>query len=224
MALVGVIVGYAVAAGGGLSASTAPAPAPTVAADPAPTPARPPAPEAGDVEKVDPKVDHIRGNKKAPISVIEYSDFECPFCTRHHATMQALVDDADYKDKANWVYRHFPLGFHPNAQKAAEASECAGDQDKFWEYTDTVFDGNGVERAKLTAYAEKVSLNMDKFEDCLDSGKYEQKVKDQMAAGSAGGVRGTPGNIVINNKTGEAKLVSGAQGVDAFKAAIDSLL
>ena len=89
----------------------------------------------GTVVPVDPENDHIRGDKDAPYSIIEYSDFECPFCARHWPTMkQILADDLE----VNWVYRHFPLAFHPQAQPAAEASECAAEQGKFWEYADVL--------------------------------------------------------------------------------------
>ncbi|MDD5469853.1 MAG: DsbA family protein [Candidatus Peribacteraceae bacterium] len=92
---------------------------------------------AQNVTSVDPSADYIRGDKGATYSLIEYSDFECPFCARHHPTMQQFIAD---EPDVNWVYRHFPLGFHPNAQRAAEASECAGEQGKFWEYADLLYE------------------------------------------------------------------------------------
>ena len=229
MALVGVIVGYGIAMGTGVTSAPAPSQPAQVAQQPTnPTPSKPPAPPpAGDVKPVDPKIDHIRGNPKAIISIIEYSDYECPFCARHHPTMQQLVDD--YGDDVNWVYRHFPLGFHKNAQITAEAAECAnelGGNDAFWTYTDMLFEKGVANKTRddFIAYAGDMNLDTDKFTECLDSGKYTQHVKDDMASGSAGGVSGTPGNIVYNNKTKEAKLVSGAQPVSAFKAIIDPML
>ena len=92
---------------------------------------------AGDVTPVDPEADHIRGDKDAAFTIIEYSDFECPFCSRHHPTLKQLIED---EPDVNWVYRHFPLGFHASAQRAAEASECANEQGKFWEYTDMIYE------------------------------------------------------------------------------------
>lgn len=228
MVLLGVIVGYGIAMSNGGTAGNAQPSAQVAKNQPSPTPSQPPAaPEAGDVVPVDPKVDHIRGNPKAKISVIEYSDFECPFCARHHPTMQQLVDD--YGDDVNWVYRHFPLGFHKLAQITAEGAECAnelGGNDAFWEYTDALFEKGVPNKTKddFIAYAVDIGLDKAKFTDCLDSGKYTQHVKDDMAGGSAGGVSGTPGNIVYNNKTKEAKLVSGAQPISAFKAIIDPML
>ena len=217
MVLIGVVFGYAVATGSpGLKpAQEAEKPEP-VAEKPAP---KPKAPEAKVVDPVDPKVDRIKGDPDATISVIEYSDFECPFCARHHPTMEKVVEELD---DVNWVYRHYPLGFHANAQKASEASECAGDQDKFWEYADILFE-KGPNKADLVPHAEELGLDVAEFQDCLDSDKYAQKVKDQMAAGSKAGVSGTPGNIVYNNKTKESRLVSGAQQFPAFEAAIEEL-
>lgn len=217
MALIGVIAGYVIASASGPgSVANNPTPvAPTPAAPSAPAPA----PTADNVPKVDPDVDNIRGDKGATISVIEYSDFECPFCKRHHATMLQLIDEID---DVNWVYRHYPLQSHPNAQGAAEASECAGDQGKFWEFSDLLF-ANGVTADKYGQYAQELGLNMTQFNDCYNSSKYADKVSEQMAGGSANGVRGTPGNIVINNKTGKTQIVSGAQPISAFKAAIEAL-
>ena len=221
MVLIGVIVGYGIAMGGGTPAPAAPT-AKVVPSAPTPAPTPAPAPTAKDVEKVDPKRDHIRGDPNAEISVIEYSDYECPFCVRHHPTMQELIDT---NDDVNWVYRHFPLSFHPNAAVTSEGSECVaelGGNDAFWTYTDLVFE-RGAKKENLADYAKESGVDVDKFQDCLDSGKYTQFVKDQMAGGSKGGVTGTPGNIVINNKTGDTRLVSGAQPVSAFQAAVDEV-
>lgn len=203
---------------------------PTPSANQPQVPSQAPQPEqAGPVKAVDPKVDHIRGDKNAKVFVIEYSDFECPFCIRHHPTMQKLVDE--YKGKVAWVYRHFPLSFHQNAQKEAEASECAnelGGNDAFWKFADKIFErtkGNGTGFAldQLAPLAKEIGLDEGKFKTCLDSGKYAQKVQDDMAAGSTAGVNGTPGNIVWT-KDGKSQLVSGAVPLEALKAVIDPLL
>lgn len=194
---------------------------------PVPQPAEPSAP----LPPIDPQNDHIRGDlAKAKVAVIEYSDFECPFCKRHHPTMQQVMDS--YKGDVVWVYRHFPLGFHANAQKEAEASECAnelGGNDAFWKYADTVFDrtaagGDGFPLENLAPLAKEIGLNEDKFKSCLDSGKYAQHVRDEMDAGAAAGVQGTPGNFVLNLKTKESVEISGAQPFSAFKSEIDAAL
>lgn len=210
----------------GIFSGVSPA-APQVAVNPTvPVPPSPPtvAPEeaVGDVPAVDRNTDHIRGNVNAEISVIEYSDFECPFCIRHHPTMKQVMEK--YGDKVNWVYRHFPLAFHPKAEPAALASECIaelGGNDAFWKFTDAVFEQNNYD---YPAIARSLGVNEVGFKTCFDSARHKQKIQDQMAGGSAAGVNGTPGTIVLRNASGEAKLVSGAVPLASFEAAIDGFL
>lgn len=163
------------------------------------------------------KNDHIRGNFDSPITLVEFSCFECPFSARHNPTLIKILDD--YKGKVRLVYKHFPLGFHPNAQKAAEASECADEQGKFWEYHDKLFEnfqlGYSIENFKQ--WAKDLGLNSGKFNDCLDSGKFAQKVQADFQEGSAKGVNGTPATFI------NGQLVSGALPFDSFKQTIDSL-
>lgn len=195
-----------------------------LAAAEAPAPAAP----RGDIPSVTNK-DHIRGDANAPVTIIEYSDFECPFCKRHHPTMLQVMDA--YKGKVKWVYRHFPLSFHQNAQKEAEASECAaelGGNNAFWSFTDKIFErtaagGTGFPLPGLPGLAAEVGVNQKKFEDCLNSGKYAQYVIDQMNAGGAAGVDGTPGSFIIG-RSGQPQLVKGAVPFDSLKAAIDAAL
>lgn len=163
--------------------------------------------------------DHVKGGQNAKVTLIEYSDFQCPFCARHYDTMNKIAKD--YGDKVRIVYRHFPLSFHPEAQKAAEASECAGEQGKFWQMHDAIFEANlagemSVEKWKEKA--KKLGLNTKQFNDCLDSGKYVEKINQQMASGSAAGVEGTPATFV------NGELVSGALPYEQFKQIIDSYL
>lgn len=175
--------------------------------------------------------DHIRGNKDAKISLIEYSDFECPFCKAFHPTANRIVDE--YNGEVNWVYRHFPLDFHdPLAIQEAVAAECAnelGGNDKFWEMTDLLFErtssnGRGLDANNLPEFAAEIGLDRDSFAECLESRKYESHVAQDIEEGSAAGVTGTPGNIIINNETGETMLVEGAQPFDSFKPIIDQML
>lgn len=220
MGLIGVIVGYMLGSGSGAMPSPA---APTPPSVPS-APSAPEAPPAGDVKPVDPEVDHIRGNPKAKLSLIEYSDFECPFSSRHHPTMQQAIDTNP--DDLNWVYRHYPLPFHPNAQKAAEAAECAADvggNDEFWSMTDMIME-KGADTAQFASYAEAIGLNEAKFTECLNSGKFASRVASDMTEGSAAGVNGTPGTIILNNKTKDSRVVSGAQPFSAFQAIIDEML
>jgi len=224
MALVGIIVGYGVATAGGSSAKPLPAAAPTPQAAPQAAQPTPEAPTAQSVVAPDSKNDHIKGSLKAEISLIEYSDFECPFCQRHHPTMQQALDE--YDGTVNWVYRHYPLNFHPNAMPAALASECAaeiGGNDSFWSFSDLVFT-KGSDPSNYPAYISEIGLDATAFQSCLTSGKYEDKVNAQLAEGSNSGVRGTPGTIVYNNKTKESRYISGAQPYANIKAAIDEIL
>ncbi len=174
------------------------------------------------VPPVDPETDHIRGNPDAKVSIIEYSDYECPFCKRHHPTMVQLLKD--YPNDVNWVYRHYPLSFHPNAQPAAEAAECVaeiGGNDKFWEFSDKLM---GSESYDYAAIVKELGLSEQKFTECFSSGKHKQFIADQMNAGATAGVSGTPGNFVLNNETQESQFLSGAYPVTNFKSMIDAIL
>jgi len=231
--LVGLVAGYAVGSRRSSGSLATGNPSPQVAAAPAaPVPPAPPEPTSSDkLPAIDAKTDHIRGDlKKATVAVVEYSDFECPFCKRHHPTMKQVMDT--YKDDVVWVYRHFPLSFHANAQKEDEASNCAaelGGNDAFWKYTDAIFErttsnGTGFPLENLVPLAKELGLNEAKFKTCLDSGKYAKHVTDDMNAGAAAGVQGTPGNFVVNLKTGENRVVSGAVPFSSFKSVIDGML
>lgn len=173
--------------------------------------------------------DWYRGNKNAKVVMVEYSDLECPFCIRFHPTMQQVMKE--YGDKVKWVYRHYPLSFHANAQKEAEAAECAGKlggNESFWKYADAIFsrtsgNGTGFALDKLVPLAKELGLNESSFKQCLDSGEMAQKVKDQMAKGSEEGVTGTPGTIIIDAK-GDTQLVPGALPFDQIKPMIDKAL
>jgi protein-disulfide isomerase len=237
MGLVGVIVGFGIAQmnvlGKSAEANTvqpiAQAPvaptAPTAAVAQAPQPSgKPPAP-------VDAQTDRIRGDlSKAKVALIEYSDFECPFCKRHFPTMQQVV--STYGDKVALVYRDFPLSFHQNAHKEAEAGKCIfelGGNDAFWKYHDYVFtnttsNGTGFALDQLPVAAKQAGVDAAKFQTCLDSGKYVKAVDDQEAEGQSAGVSGTPGNFVVDLATQKSTTISGAYPFSAFQAAIDPLV
>lgn len=174
--------------------------------------------------------DHVRGNRNARIALIEYSDLECPYCQRFHPTAKQAVDT--YKDKIFWVYRHFPLSFHANAQKESEASECVyelGGDDAFWKYIDAIYErttanGTGFALDKLGPLAAEVGVDQAKFQTCLDEGKYTKYIQDDMNAGSKAGINGTPGNILLDTKTGKTKMIPGAVPFDQLKTSIDELL
>ncbi|HEX5512844.1 MAG TPA: thioredoxin domain-containing protein [Gammaproteobacteria bacterium] len=174
--------------------------------------------------------DHVYGSPNAPVTLIEYSDFECPFCKRFHTTAKQLVDSSN--GQVNWVYRHFPLASHnPGAQKQAEAAECAaalGGNDAFWRYTDAIYErtrsgGKGFPLANLTPLAVEIGLDKVKFQTCVDSGRFAQKVQQQMAAGERAGISGTPGNILYHRASGEAIALHGAQPLERFQQAVQVL-
>ena len=165
--------------------------------------------------------DHIRGNVEAPVTIVEYSDFECPFCRTFHPTVQQIL--ADYPDQVRWVYRHFPLDdIHPDARPAAEASECVAEQggnDNFWQFADGLFDNQS--RLGENLYKELVGnlgLNVSQFEECLVSRKYQDRVETDLTEGADLGVRGTPGSFV----NGEP--VSGAVPYQTLKGAVERAL
>ena len=162
--------------------------------------------------------DHVRGDlKKADVIIVEYSDFECPFCSRHHPTMLQIAEE--YGDKVAWVYRHFPLSFHPEATPAALASECASEQGKFWEYADELFANQTLLSADYYGQlAGELGLNQNKFDECLSSKKYQAVVDAQTSSGAAAGVNGTPATFI------NGQLVSGAVPFASLKTIIDAEL
>lgn len=231
MLLTGLIVGYVASsvvsyAPVGAGTQVAAQPTPSAPTPSAPTPAAPAAPS--DVPAVTDR-DYVRGDADAEITVIEYSDFECPFCKRHHPTMEKLV--TEYDGKVNWVYRHFPLSFHPNAMPAAIAAECAGKvggNDAFWKYADELIKTDTYDYA---AMATTVGLDAAKFKACNDDadGSMAKYVTDQADAGGAAGVGGTPGNFIVVNSECDGDTcpgieVSGAVPFASFKSQIDGLL
>ena len=169
--------------------------------------------------------DHIKGDKNALVMLIEYSDYECPFCKQFHPTMQKLVDE--YKGQVAWIYRDFPLEvIHPKAKPTAEAAECVaelGGDDAFWTFTDAAFAGAPASLNDLTALAVKAGVSATDFESCTKSGRTADKVQADYDGGSGAGITGTPGTFVINNKC-EVWLVPGALPFESIKSTIDEAL
>ncbi len=172
--------------------------------------------------------DHIRGNKNAKVMLIEYSDYECPFCGRFHPTMTQVMEE--YGDDVAWVYRHYPLPFHPQAQPAAEASECVaklGGDNAFWAYSDALYEFNAkagtITEDDIYSAVSSAGISQDAVRDCVDSGEFTQLVKDQMNAGSTAGVNGTPGTILVT-KDGDYELISGALPFEQVIATIEDYL
>lgn len=173
----------------------------------------PPAPVGGPVKEVS-DADHILGKKDAKVTVIEYSDFECPFCGQIEPALKQMM--TEFPNDVRLIYRHFPLSFHPQAQKAAEASECAaklGGNDAFWKMHDKLFQNQQTLGAETySRLAKELGLNEGNFKTCLDSGEMAAKVNSDMASGNDAGVNGTPATFI------NGKLVSGAVPYATLKA------
>ena len=159
----------------------------------------------------------VMGPKNAKVTIIEFSDFECPFCARAAKTVDEVKKK--YKGKVRVAFKNYPLDFHPNAKKAAEAALCAGDQGKFWQYHDTLFDNQRkLTIPDLESFAKAKKLDMGKFNECLSSNKYAQLVANDMKEGEKVGVRATP-TFFINGR-----LLSGARPLEDFVEVIDEEL
>ncbi|MBA1445970.1 MAG: thioredoxin domain-containing protein [Gammaproteobacteria bacterium] len=180
---------------------------------------------------VSPQRDHIYGDPNAPVSLVEYSDFECPFCKRYHPNVKKLIEQNT--GKVNWVYRHFPLEFHnPGAQKQAEATECAaelGGNEAFWRYSDLIYqrttsNGRGFPIDRLVPLAEEIGLDGKTFRGCLDSGRMITRVREDYEDGVKAGITGTPGTIFLNHVSGDVFATAGALPVSSLQTAVDRLL
>jgi len=167
--------------------------------------------------------DTVKGLDSAPVTIIEFSDYQCPFCSRFYSETLPKIDEKYIQTgKVKFVYRDFPLGFHEYAQKSAEASECSGEQGKFWEYHDLLFENQAEWSAqgipKLKEYAGRLGLNRDRFDKCLDGGEMAEEVKKDLADGTRAGVEGTPA-FFINGRP-----ISGAQPFSVFEKIIEEEL
>lgn len=187
---------------------------------------QPAAPTPG--AKVDVKDGHlpVLGNKNAKVTIVEFSDFQCPFCKQwFDQTKDQLIKDYVDTGKVRFTYRQYPIPqLHPNAEKAAEASECANDQDKFWDFHDTLFKNQDTwapladPTSQFSTYATQLGMDKASFDSCLSSGKFVAKVKEDIDAGTAVNVNGTP-SFFINGVS-----LVGAQPFASFKTAIDAEL
>ena len=159
-----------------------------------------------------------KGPANAAVTIVEFSDFECPYCGGFYPTLKEI--EKNYKDKIRIVYRQFPLtSIHPHALKAAEASLCANDQGQFWQMHDAMFtDQAKLEVSDLKEKAAKLSLNTGTFNTCLDSSKYAASIKNEILEGAKVGVNGTP-SMFINGR-----FLSGDQPYDDIAKMIDDEL
>ncbi len=158
-----------------------------------------------------------KGPEKAPIQIIEFSDYQCPFCGRARETIAQVLKE--YGNKVRYVFRDFPLSFHKEAQKAHEAAHCAREQGKYWQYNDQLFkQQRALTLEDLKKYAKELKLNQEQFEECLGSDKYTKMVQDSLRYGQSVGVSGTPAYFI------NGRMLSGARPFPAFKEVIDDEL
>jgi protein-disulfide isomerase len=174
------------------------------------------------------------GSESAPVVIVEYSDYQCPFCrVWFNQSEEQLIQTYVDTGKVQFVYKDFPLSFHPMAAPSANAARCAGDQGKYWEYHDALYaeqnalnaQGGTVQYtlADIKAWGKKIGLNESTFNACVDADTYASEIAENMAEGQTVGVGGTPSFVIgLRNETGQ--LVVGAQPYSTFQAALDSLL
>jgi protein-disulfide isomerase len=172
--------------------------------------------------------DHVLGDRKAPIVIVEYSDLECPFCKQYHATLNQLMDTYGVQGKLAWAFRHFPV--HTNSVKEGEAVECAaeiGGNEAFWKYTDKVFEltksNNGLDLNLLPQIAAQLGLDEAKFKTCLDSGKYTAKIEKDRQDVLDAGAQGTPYSVIFA-KGEKIPLTQGALPYADMKTILDEIL
>ncbi len=170
------------------------------------------------------------GRQEAPVTLVEFSDYQCPFCRHHFLTVFPILKKEYIETgKLRYVFRDFPLdSIHPQAQKAHEAARCAGEQSKYWDMHDTLFENSkDLSLLALKGYATKIGLNGDQFNACLESSKYTAEINREQAEGVQSGVTGTPAFFIGPSGSGEnitGTMVSGAQPLARFKQIIDDLL
>ncbi len=175
--------------------------------------------------------DFVRGNPNADVVIVEYSDFECPFCSQFHDTMRSIMNEFGPSGQVAWVYRHFPIEeLHPNAFRIAMGAECVGElggNDAFWTFTDTVYDaatpGTPFDLTLMSDIAETAGVTREAFNECMESGRTASKVQeDYDEVTSTGGGSGTPHNIVI--AAGQQASVRGAQPLPAMREIVNGIL
>ena len=182
--------------------------------------------DSGGVTEVRPisKDEHIKGDLKASIFIVEYSDLECPFCRVFHGTMQRVIEN---NKNVAWVYLHYPIPqLHSKAIREAEATECAWEQggnDAFWKFTDRIFEitpsNDGLPDSELPKIAGDLGLDVSAFNLCLNSGKYKSKIQADVEDGSGAGVRGTPASFIVY----KGKVVASIPGAQPYETVIKQL-
>lgn len=158
-----------------------------------------------------------RGPSDAPVTIVEFTDYECPYCRRYYRqTYRPLLEE--FEGEIRYVVRNYPLSIHPRARKAAEAAECAHNQDRFWDYHDHLFENaDALEPADLKRYARDLGLDGEQFDECLESGAESQTVERDLATGRRLGIQGTP-TFFVNGRP-----LVGAQPLTAFRSTIQQV-
>ncbi len=221
-----IIFGFALIAGAiyFTGSKTAPAQNPLVAESPTPT-----QPAQGKIRPVD-ETDYIKGNPNAPILIVEYSDYDCPFCKSFHDTMTQIMDEYGQSAKVAWVYRQFPLRqLHPNAERISQAALCVGEiggNDAFWKFSDLIFFSRGTNEptdiSQLPRYATESGVSEADLVKCLESGKHVETIQNTLRDGANAGIGGTPQSFVIVGN--QMAPIEGAQPYAVVKQIIDNLL
>lgn len=188
---------------------------------------------AGDLSLINPVTadDHIKGNPNASLMIVEYSDFDCPFCRTFHITLNKILDEYGAEGKVAWVYRHFPISsLHPSAAHIAEASECVaelGGNDAFWKFSDLVFMERGTNEqtniTRLPEFAVTAGVDESAFKTCLESGRNRAAVEEDFNNAVAIGGRGTPHSIIVIGDQ-KIEITGGAQPYEVVKQMIDGAL
>ncbi|MCC7203348.1 MAG: DsbA family protein [Nitrospirae bacterium] len=174
--------------------------------------------------------DPFLGRSDAPVTIIEFSDYQCPFCGRFvKNTLPDIVKKYIDTGKVKYIFRDFPLDFHKNAPKAAEAANCAGDKGKYWEMHDKLFDNqSALSLDNLRQYATEIGLDADSFNACLDSGRHAEEITKDLEDGIKATVSGTPTFVIGRTQSGKKEVVGkklvGARPLASFEQVIDQLL
>lgn len=176
------------------------------------------------------KTDYILGNPNAPILIVEYSDYDCPFCKNFHETMNQIMNEYGVTGKVAWVYRQFPIaGLHPNSPTISEAALCVGElggNDAFWKFSNSVFTGRGTNEqtkiSNLSDYAVSAGVDKTAYQKCMESGKHKKNVEDSINDGASAGIQGTPQSfVIVGNKQAP---IEGAQPYPVVKQIVENLV
>jgi protein-disulfide isomerase len=189
-----------------------------------------PSPSMAGVPRQVNESDYIKGNPNAPILIVEYSDYDCPYCKQYHTTLKQIMDEYGINGRVAWVYRQFPIGqLHPNSPKLSEAALCVGElggNEAFWTFSDLIFGEREIDEPtnpiKLPEYAEKAGIDRGAYEACLSSGQMEEAVRLSVEDAFNIGARGTPYTVIMVGS--EQAVINGAQSYETVKSILDNLI